>query len=82
MTSDRIVGGSISMPEIIRTLLNRQAAAQESVTVKTITTGTHAGSAAVEAVAVVKDGESLQECADRAALVYLQVCSTVNVARE
>jgi len=80
MTADQhLRGGSISMPEIIRTLLNRQASAQESVTIKTVTTGTFAGQAAVEAVAVCHDGETLEECRDRAVLAYLQAHRSVNV---
>ncbi len=54
--------------------------ADEAVTVKTVTTGTLAGSHAVEVIAVRQDGETLAECADRANLVYTSTYATHNVA--
>jgi hypothetical protein len=51
---------------------------EETVTVKTVTTGTLAGTHAVEVGAVRQEGESLQECADRVAVVYEGLRATVN----
>lgn len=54
----------------------------ESVSVKTVTVGAAAGTAAVDVIAYRQDGESLQECADRANTVYEQSYRTHNAARD
>lgn len=51
----------------------------EAVTIKTVTTGTLAGTHGVEVIAYAREGETLQECADRANVVYTNSYRTHNL---